>query len=161
AVGSAGGVRVRAFAGTRAVFFGLDLEDAVREECLGFSLRRVDHSDGDKTQWIPGFKTFRSVVPNPDPSTVYTTDKHPLQSLRWGDCRALPGRSYTYSIIPRFGAPAALTEKAGVRVDVAVTTSDPDAADTVHGVYFNRGVAASEAYQREFGERPSDLPPEK
>lgn len=45
---------------------------------------RVDHTENE-SYWIPGFKTFRSVVPNPTSKVIYTTDKQPVQSMWWGD----------------------------------------------------------------------------
>jgi phosphatidylserine/phosphatidylglycerophosphate/cardiolipin synthase-like enzyme len=154
---SHGGVGVHAVAGTRAVFLGLDLTDAVRGECLGFSIsRRETHH---RSHWLPGFKTFKSVVPHPDPQVEYSSHDHPMQTFDWSDYTVEPGREYTYRIVPRFGAPGALTEKHGVEASVTVTTGDP--AQGVHGIYFNQGVAASQAYAREFGAPPDQLPAEK
>ena len=41
---SEGGVTVQAIAGNHAVFFGLDLSDAARSDCLGWSIHREDHT---------------------------------------------------------------------------------------------------------------------
>ena len=44
-------------------------------------------------------------------------------------------------------------------VTIAVTTGDPGTG--THGIYFNRGVAASQAYATKFGAPPPDLTPEQ
>jgi len=50
-----------------------------------------------------------------------------------------------------------LVDKPGIEVTIKVTTSDPAAG--THGVYFNRGVAAGQAYAHKFGLPPDKLPP--
>ena len=69
------------------------------------ALHREDHTEGE-AYWIPGFKTFRSVVPQPSATTIYTTDKHPIQGMWWGDYSAKPAHDYTYKIVPVYGTPA-------------------------------------------------------
>ncbi len=64
-----GGVTVQVIAGDHGVFFGFDLDASARPGCLGFAVHRVDHSE-DEAYWIPGFKTFRSVVPSPAATVV-------------------------------------------------------------------------------------------
>ncbi len=157
---SNGGVTVQAIAGNHAVFFGLDLETAARDGCLGFSVHRIDHSLAALEQyWLSGFKTFRSVVPQPDPKAFYSTRDHPIQGFYWSDYTAKPGHDYTYRFVPRYGAPKNLEDRDGVEATVDISTNDP--AEGVHGVYFNRGVAASQAYANKFGLRPDKLQPEK
>lgn len=153
-----GGVTVQAIAGTRAVYFGLDLDPAAQDGCLGFSVERTAQADG-QVEWVPGFKTFKSVVPDPDPNVVYRSDSFPLQTFYWGDYDVRPGHTYVYRVVPRYGTPAALTEHDGVEASVTVTMQDP--TQGVHGIYFNRGVAASQAYQREFGAPPDQLAPDR
>jgi phosphatidylserine/phosphatidylglycerophosphate/cardiolipin synthase-like enzyme len=153
-----GGVTVRAIAGTHVVYFGLDLDAAHQDGCLGFSVERTN-PDGSK-EWVPGFKTFKSIVPTPDPKTIYRSDSFPLQTFYWGDYDVHPGEMYGYRVAPRYGTPAALTEQNGVEAAVQVTTVDPSTG--THGIYFNRGVAASQSYQARFGDAtPDQLPPAK
>jgi phosphatidylserine/phosphatidylglycerophosphate/cardiolipin synthase-like enzyme len=152
---SNGGVTVQAVAGNHAIFFGLNLDAGARDGCLGFSVHRVDHSAVPQEQyWLPSFKTFRSVVPQPDGKTFYSTRDHPLQTFYWSDYTAKPGRDYTYRFVPRYGAPKNLTDRDGVEATIDVSTNDPAAG--AHGIYFNRGVAASQAYYNKF-----ELPPDK
>ena len=152
---TANGVTVQVIAGNHAVFFGFDLDGKARDECLGFAIFREDHTDGEK-YWLSGFKTFRSVVPVPDPKQMYSSRDHPIQSFYWGDYSAKPGYQYTYRVVPRYGSPKKLEDRSGVEASVDVTTNDPDTGE--HGVYFNRGVAASQAYARKFAAPPGSLP---
>ena len=69
------------------------------------------------------------------------------------------GRRYRYTVLPRYGTPGSLASKDSVTRTVEVTTNDPDTG--THGIYFNRGVAASQAYAAKFGDPPDQLPPAK
>jgi phosphatidylserine/phosphatidylglycerophosphate/cardiolipin synthase-like enzyme len=150
-----GGVTVQAIAGSNGVFLGFDLDEALLAGCLGFAIYRTDHTENE-AYWLAGFKTFRSVVPAPDPTQMYTSDSFPIQSFWWGDYSAKPAHDYTYRVVPRYGAPGALTSQDGAEATVSVSTGNPDVG--THGIYFNRGVAASQAYARKFGSKPADLP---
>jgi hypothetical protein len=151
-----GGVTVQAIAGSHGVFLGFDLDPAALPGCLGFAIYRTDHTENEQ-YWLSGFKTFRSVVPAPDPTQMYSSWDHPIQSFWWGDYSAKPAHGYTYRVVPRYGTPPALTAQDGVEATVSVSTGNPDVG--THGIYFNRGVAASQAYARKFGAKPDDLPP--
>lgn len=87
------------------------------------------------------------------------TPSNPIQGMWWGDYTAKPGHSYRYTVLPRYGTPAELTSRDSVTATLDITTNDPDAG--THGIYFNRGVAASQAYATEFGDPPDQLPPER
>jgi phosphatidylserine/phosphatidylglycerophosphate/cardiolipin synthase-like enzyme len=152
---SSGGVTVQGIAGTHAIFFGLDLDPGVLPGCLGFAVHRQDHTESEE-YWLSGFKTFQSIVPNPDPKQFYSSHDHPIQSFYWGDYTAKPGHDYTYRFVPRYGAPGSLTDQDGVEASIDISTGDP--TQGVHGVYFNRGVAASQAYAVRFGSPPDELP---
>jgi phosphatidylserine/phosphatidylglycerophosphate/cardiolipin synthase-like enzyme len=153
-----GGLAVQAIAGTHAVFLAFDVMPELRQDLLGFSIYRDDPREGEH-YWLSGFKTFRSVVPVPNPATKYSTRDHPLQTFQWGDYSAKPGYTYTYRVVPRFGTPKNLHDRPNVDVSVEVKTTDPERGK--HGVYFNRGVAASQAYANRFGAPPDRLPEDK
>ncbi len=150
-----GGVTVQAIAGSNGVFLGFDLDPGLLAGCLGFAIFRTDHTENDDAYWLSGFKTFRSVVPVPDPTQMYLSDQYPIQSFWWGDYSAKPAHNYTYRVVPRYGAPGSLTSQNGVEATLSVSTSNPDVGP--HGIYFNRGVAASQAYVRKFGAKPTAL----
>ncbi|WP_169787716.1 phospholipase D-like domain-containing protein [Luteipulveratus mongoliensis] len=137
------GLLVHAVAGTHSVLLGMDLTSP--KHCLGFGIRRIDHTE-DETYWLRGMKTFPSVVPDPTPGSDWSTRDHPIQGFQWGDYTAKPGYDYTYEISAMGGRPGALTELATAAVDVRTEVED----DGHHGIWFNRGVAGSQAYAKRF-----------
>ena len=153
---SAKGLTVQAVAGTHAVLLGFDLDglDAVPppSDLLGFAIRRTDHTE-DERAWLRGLKVFASVVPAPAPGDNYSLRRHPIQGFQWGDYTAKPDHTYTYRVAALHGRPA--TPAIGAWVDVTVTTEAED--NGVHGVWFNRGVAASQAWNRRFGDPAVEL----
>ena len=142
-----GTLTVQAVAGTYTVLLGMSLSR--RTGILGFAIHRTDHTEGD-CYWLRGLKTFASTVPDPQPGQTFPLNRHPIQGFQWGDYTAKPGHRYTYRVVALGGTPTDLTERASATVDV--TTEHPD--DGVHGIWFNRGVAASQAFLNRFGHEP-------
>ena len=139
------GCTVRAIAGTHVVFLAFDLSDAARRNCLGFAVKRTDHTEGE-TYWMEGLKTFESVRPHTAPGEKFSTRWHPIQGMQWADYSAKPAHEYTYTVVPLNGTPGNLRE--GAAVNVNVTTEDPSVGK--HRIYFNRGAVASQEYARRF-----------
>ena len=98
-------------------------------------------------------KVFKSVVPDPAPGENYSLRYHPVQGFQWGDYSAKPGRKYTYRVAIVHAPVTAPT--LGAHVDVTVTTEAED--DGVHGVWFNRGVAGSQAWNAKYGPPSKEL----
>ena len=137
---------MRAIAGTHTVLLAMDLRDPTG--CLGFAIKRTEilpQGQGESV-WLKGMKTFSSVENTPPPGSQWPTNAHPIQGFQWGDYGAVPGRTYVYAVSPVTGTPAAPT--LATTVEVKVTTEVED--DGVHGVWFNRGVAGSQAFARRF-----------
>jgi phosphatidylserine/phosphatidylglycerophosphate/cardiolipin synthase-like enzyme len=139
------GLAAQAIAGTHTVLLGIDLDDRVG--CLGFAIHRTDHTE-DEAYWLRGMKSFASVVPNPVAGESHSLRDQPLQGFQWGDYTAKPEHDYTYRAVALGGSPGALTE--GAAVEVGVRTEPED--DGVHGIWFNRGVAGSQAFVKRFGQ---------
>jgi phosphatidylserine/phosphatidylglycerophosphate/cardiolipin synthase-like enzyme len=139
------GLTSQAIAGTHTVLLGIDLDDPAG--CLGFGIHRTDHTE-DETYWLRGMKSFASVVPNPVAGENYSLRDQPLQGFQWGDYTAKPEHDYTYRVVSLGGSPGALTEGAAVQVGVRTEAED----DGVHGIWFNRGVAGSQAFVKRFGQ---------
>ncbi|WP_088288522.1 phospholipase D-like domain-containing protein [Kineosporia sp. A_224] len=139
-----GGLTVHAVAGTHAVLLGFDLVDPAG--CLGFGVRRTDHTE-DESYWLRGLKTFASLVPHPSPGMDFSLRDHPVQGFQWGDYTAKPDHEYTYDVVAWRGAPGALEPL--LQASVRVRTEPED--DGTHGVWFNRGVAGSQAFAKRFG----------
>jgi phosphatidylserine/phosphatidylglycerophosphate/cardiolipin synthase-like enzyme len=86
---------------------------------------------------------------------MVSTEHHPIQGFFWGDFTTRYGHEYTYRVVAMRGKPGAL--RASETVEVRIATEKEDEGQ--HAVYFNRGVAGSQAYVRKFGDRrPADVP---
>ncbi len=142
---SSQGLSVQVVAGTHSVFLGFDL--AAPAGCLGFAVHRTDHTE-DEAYWLRGMKSFASVVPNPAAGVNFSLREEPVQAFQWGDYTAKPGHHYTYRVVALDGSPGGLHERA--KVSVGVTTEAED--DGTHGIWFNRGVAGSQAFVGRFGQ---------
>jgi hypothetical protein len=159
AIKAAGDYRVKAIAGTRAVLMALDCAESCRHKLMGFAFRREvvggPHPSG---KWLRSGKVFRSVVPDPknardpnDPTKPmrFSTWEHPIQSFLWGDYTAEPDTLYRITVVPMYGRPGALQPQPGLVFEVR---TEPERAQG-HGVWFNRGAIASQAFEREFGNK--------
>jgi phosphatidylserine/phosphatidylglycerophosphate/cardiolipin synthase-like enzyme len=138
---------VQAIAGTNVVTLGIDHDRAELPGVHGFAIERLDHTEGEH-RWLTNQLRFANV------GNHWTTNYNPLQTFVWGDYRAKPDHSYTYIVHTMVGEPG--TElQAQDTVSLQVHTEHPD----VHGVWFNRGVFASQAYAERFGNKPPDEVP--
>lgn len=150
-----GGFQVFAVSGINTVSFGIDADEGAQKGLLGFGVEREDPAENEKYV-MPGFKVFRSLIPNPDDNTRVSTMEHPIQSFVWDDFTAKPDRDYIYSFTPIKGKPKNLER--GKPFSVKVHT-EPLFSKEESDVFFNRGVASSQAYSREFkNKKPDDLP---
>lgn len=142
------GLRVHAVAGTYVVLMGFDLPQADCDGFLGFSIHRVDHTENE-AYYLSATKCFTATDPGFPAGALHSTRDHPIQSFQWADYSAKPGHRYTYTVMARKGSPEHLTTYA--ETAVTLTTESPESGD--HDIYFNRGVAASQAYVRRYGDR--------
>jgi phosphatidylserine/phosphatidylglycerophosphate/cardiolipin synthase-like enzyme len=153
------GYQVFAVSGVNTISFGINANAASRKGLLGFAVERVDKTEKEK-KVMPGFKVFKSVVPDPDEKTQVSTFDHPIQSFVWDDFTAKPEHSYQYIFHPLKGTPQKIDRRTKA-IPINVET-EPLFSKNVHDVFFNRGVASSQAYQRRFGElKPDELPTAK
>jgi phosphatidylserine/phosphatidylglycerophosphate/cardiolipin synthase-like enzyme len=147
------GLKVHAIAGTYVVMFGFDMPEADCDGLLGFSIHRNDHTENE-AGFLKAMKTFTETDPGFPDGSLYTTKDHPIQSFQWADYSAKPGHQYTYTITANKGTPFNLVPHAVVVIDI--TTESPESGS--HDVYFNRGIAGSQAYVRRFGDKaPEDI----
>ncbi len=159
------GLTVQVIAGSHAVIIAIDLADEKRPGCLGFSIQKTILGpksaplppEKQKSYWLYTILRFPKDTADAD-LTPNTMDRSPMQRFRWSDLVVGPGESYRYTVVAQYGSWNKLV--AGAQVQVEVTTEDPNSPSTA--VFFNRGAAASEAYNREFGNLdPEKLPPDK
>jgi len=149
------GLTVNAIAGTHVVTLGLNLSDARRKGCLGFSIQREDHTEQEVT-WLRGMKTFKATGRDLALGGTVPSRDHPFQAFQWADYAAKPEHDYTYTVVPYYGTPQKREER--VKVSVRIRT-EPELGRP-HSVFFNRGAVASQEYAREFhNTRPDKLPP--
>jgi phosphatidylserine/phosphatidylglycerophosphate/cardiolipin synthase-like enzyme len=151
---TSGALTVRAIAGTHVVLLGMSVEPDARKELMGFAVERLDGETGKKEP-LPNFLLFEDNDKGKD--SDHSSVKNPFQAFQWCDYAAQPARKYTYTVTAKYGTPKAL--KDGDSVEVEVETENPD--DGKHGIFFNRGAAGWQAYQREFGERDPDQVPDR
>ena len=145
---AAGGLSVRAVAGSYVVVLGLDVDQASRAGLRGFAIQREDKTEGE-TIWMKGMKTFASVKPHPAAGELFSSREHPFQTFQWADYSAKPGYTYLYTVVSLTGKPGALQPAASVSVTVMTENITGD-----HTIHFNRGAAASQEYARRFLNRP-------
>jgi phosphatidylserine/phosphatidylglycerophosphate/cardiolipin synthase-like enzyme len=139
-----GGLTVHAVSGTHAVLLGFDVPPAALPTLLGFAVERTLLPDG-APEFLPNFLRF---AVNDRPDGPFSTRENPLQAFQWGDYTVQPGQPIRYRVSMATGAPGHVVLSApAVEVEVATEPSD----DGQHGVWFNRGIAGSQAYARKFG----------
>lgn len=151
-----GGFQIFAVSGVNTVSFAVTATDAARKDLLGFAVERYDPKE-DERYFMPGYKVFKSVIPHPNELTQVSTFEHPIQSFVWDDFTGKPDREYEYFFHPIKGKPRNLDR--GDPVSIKVRT-EPLFSKLEHDVFFNRGVASSQAYTRRFkNKKPDQLPP--
>lgn len=140
--------QVFAVSGVNTISFGIHASRAKRRGLLGFAVERIDSTENER-YIMPGFKVFRSVIPHPVADAPVSTWEHPIQSFVWDDFTAKPDRDYEYLFYPIRGTPKKLNRSAKpIRIRVH---TEPLFSNDTHDIFFNRGVASSQAYQRRFG----------
>jgi phosphatidylserine/phosphatidylglycerophosphate/cardiolipin synthase-like enzyme len=150
--------RVYAVTGTNTVSFAVVASDITKAGLLGFAVRRYDLAAGTD-EWMPGFKVFRSLIPSPDADTRVSTHDHPVQSFLWDDFTCRPDSRYRYVFHPLKGTAADLDRSA---TPITLTIRTEPLYGATHDVFFNRGVASSQAYTQLYGDGPiADLDPDR
>jgi phosphatidylserine/phosphatidylglycerophosphate/cardiolipin synthase-like enzyme len=150
-----GPYQVLAVSGTNTISFAISAAKAGTKSLLGFAVERSD-PEGKQDFYAFGFKVFPSLVPKPDEKTRVKTSRHPVQSFVWDDFTAKPDHKYEYVFHPLKGTPKKL-DRTSQPVAIRVQT-EPLFSTLEHDIFFNRGVASSQAYTREFGnKKPSQL----
>ena len=155
-----GYLSVNAIAGSYVVLLGIDVVSGSQTELLGFAIKRTDHTENEE-YWLKGFKTFEATDPAVTPGGLVSTLEHPIQGFLWGDYTAKPNHSYTYTVVAMKGSPKNLVQDETVAVNISTENTDngADADNGTHAVWFNRGVAGSQAYARKFKNAPPDKIP--
>ena len=151
------GFQVFAVSGTNTVSFGIDFDPARIGGLMGFAVERQDIKENER-YYMYGFKVFESIYPNPDPTLQVSTYDQPVQSFVWDDFTAKDGREYVYYFHPLKGTPKNL-DRSAPAIPIKVRT-EKAFTDGTHDIFFNRGVASSQAYARNFNNKQPDKLPE-
>ncbi|MGI8496218.1 MAG: phospholipase D-like domain-containing protein [Gemmatimonadaceae bacterium] len=162
---------VRAIAGLHVVTVAWDLvagQQAKRDGLLGFAIERSELKNGQVIEryFLRGIKRFKLKDEGVAPGTPMPTSEHPIQSFQWGDYTAKPGTTYRYRVVPVYGQPKLLQLDESSATIVEITTEAEEGGSGSNGqprhdVYFNRGVAGSQAYARKFGKtKPDETKPD-
>ncbi|GEM_PF-103675 len=149
---SNGKISLNLISGTHVVLLGMDINKSELKGFLGFAIKRTDHTENE-TYWLKGFKTFEETSENANECKEVETQIHPIQAFLWGDYTAKPAHKYTYELFPVHGKPT--KQIMGKSVAVTISTENEDIG--THAVYFNRGVAGSQAFSRKFGHEEGKL----
>ncbi|WP_433734028.1 phospholipase D-like domain-containing protein [Nocardia sp. CA-129566] len=146
-----------AVSGANTISFAVIATDQLKQGLLGFAVERIDPTANERF-FMAGFKVFESVIPQPQPGVQVSTFDQPIQSFVWDDFTAKPDREYQYLFHPLKGTPKNLN-RSTPPLSITVHT-EPLFSNLSHDVFFNRGVASSQAYTRRFGTTPiNDLKP--
>lgn len=150
-----GGYVIYAVSGTNTVSFAIDFRTANTNGLLGFAVERINKGNGDR-KFMDGYKVFKSLISNPDIDTTVNTYSHPIQSFVWDDFACTDGTEYEYLFYPLKGTPNKLNRTASP-ISIEIKTEQLF-SDQTHDIFFNRGVASSQAYRRKFFNlRPDEI----
>jgi phosphatidylserine/phosphatidylglycerophosphate/cardiolipin synthase-like enzyme len=147
------GYRIYAVSGVNTISFAIDFKNADTQKLLGFAVERDDPQEQER-YYLYGSKVFKEVVPDPGEYMLVSTFDNPVQSFVWDDFTAKPDYQYTYFFYPVKGKPRNLTRERPIRITVK---TEPLFSQQEHDIFFNRGVASSQAYARRF----NNLKPDK
>jgi phosphatidylserine/phosphatidylglycerophosphate/cardiolipin synthase-like enzyme len=147
-----GPLTVQATAGTHVVLLGMNLDEALGAQLMGFAVHRVDHTEGQE-YWLPNQLLFAGN--DKGAATKWSSRDNPVQTFRWGDYTAKPAHRYTYTVVARGGSSANLTDLAEATTQIETESTDLGK----HAVFFNRGAMASQWYAVRFkNAQPADVP---
>jgi len=142
--------RVKAYAGTNGVLLAMDLAESRRQDFLGFAIQR---KVGRSWQWLFNSLSFPGVAHTRPEWNATPSNLAPIQKFRWADYTREPGETCRYRVHlaqAPFDPP-----RLGEMLEIVVKTDDGQPPD--HAVHFNRAVAASQAFGRNFPDLDAQL----
>lgn len=159
-------IKVRAIGGLHVVTLAWDFngeQTKKKRELLGFAIERAEYDQNGKEverYYLRGIKRFEHKDEGAPAGSPLPTSEHPIQSFQWGDYTAKPATTYEFVVIPAYGKPKLMELDRDSATAIKITT-EPEVepgpkGETRHNIYFNRGVAGSQAYARKFGRTKPD-----
>ena len=140
-----GGISIRGIAGNHVILMALNCAEEKLNGLMGFAFKR-ETVGGPPTDWLNGLKVFKELSPDPSPGSEYSTFENPIQSFLWSDYTVQPDTEYKFTIAAMYGAPGKLKARDTLTFQIKTEKAD----DGKHGIWFNRGSIASQAFAREF-----------
>jgi phosphatidylserine/phosphatidylglycerophosphate/cardiolipin synthase-like enzyme len=139
--------RVKAYAGANGVLLAFDLDEARKPGLLGFA---IEQKEGDKPWlWLFNSLTFPGKAHTFPKWGATPSNLAPIQKFRWADYSVEPGTTCKYRVHLSYVDPQNPDRPAlGEALEIEVKTDDGKPED--HRVYFNRAVAASQAFGRKY-----------
>ncbi|MFZ2899699.1 MAG: phospholipase D-like domain-containing protein [Saprospiraceae bacterium] len=139
-----------ALVGINSILLGWSVDDhADRKHLLGFGIRRTDYEPETgkmiRSEWFYGNKRFSHQI-DKDYGPSISSYSAPYQRFNWSDYSVSPNRSYLYEIFPYWGEPRDFSREEPLKLYVRPTAE-------LHGdwgIFTNRGVTSSLAYQERF-----------
>lgn len=154
---SENGLILKVYAGATGVLLAFNFEsDNSRKGLLGFAIKR--DGPGNATCYLDAMLPFKGQAHKP--GAPIPTNVSPVQKFRWSDYTTTPETTYTYTVQAMYGSPTNLDPK--LTASVSVTTESIDSVSVIGkpknlAVAFNRAVASSQAFSREFPETTAKL----
>lgn len=136
-----------AVSGTNTISFCIDFRAADTTGLLGFTMERILTATGEK-KIADGYKVFEELISNPTPVIQVSTFDHPIQSFVWDDFTCRPGTEYQFLLYPLRGTPTDI-DRTLTPISITIKTEELF-TNGEHDIFFNRGVASSQAYARKF-----------
>lgn len=144
------GLIVKAYAGSTGVLLAFNFEkDESRTGFLGFAVERKD--SGSAPFYLPTMLPFQGqahLPGQPIPSNLA-----PVQKFRWSDYTVSPDTPYTYIVSALYGSSTSLVPKMTASVTISTQSISPSSVignPANVALVFNRAVASSQAFSREF-----------
>jgi len=139
-----------ALVGVNSVLLGWSLDDKVdRKDLLGFGIRRTDFNPENgmmiRSEWFYGNKRFSHQM-DKDYGPSISSYNAPYQRFNWSDYSVSSNRSYLYEIVPYWGDPRDIRREEPLMLYLRPSAPLEDG----WGVYTNRGVTSTMAYQERF-----------
>jgi hypothetical protein len=147
------GISVRAIVGTHVVLFGFDAPKERVRDLMGFALRRTDVGTGRSVE-LDNFLLFKANDNGHE--SDHSSFQNPFQEFVWGDYTLQPDRAYRYEVVADVRQAARARAKSErARLKCARSRRAPACT----ALFFNRGVAGSQAYSRRFTQPGQTKPP--
>ena len=127
--------------GTNTVVLAWDIRSASfrnKASLKGFSISRTQENSTRPTIWLGGLPGGRS------------KDGHPMiRAFSWNDYTASPGCTYTYTVFAVYNEDFVVPEEQR-SLSITIKTEDNQSEHLKHRVFFNKGVAGSQAFANKF-----------